>query len=228
MGGNIRATAISANGSFVVAADDRGSLMSWGRTGEFFGRTTTDLAKRSLFRREGTLWSSRLKGGCGFILPRSIRSGLTTALTALTNTSRSPRRVHHHHRRGHPALVPHSSGDLLWQTDVTRNAITDLACSDDCSTIIVGSEDNTVLAIDRYGKIHWTYTRRALDHCCRSLAGRIGHRRRRDRRYLIRPRPRRKTPGAEADRHHHPATIHRRERERKEDRSRRRAQPLRV
>ena len=47
---------------------------------------------------------------------------------------------------------------LRWQTEVTKDAITDIACSDDCSTIIVGSGDDTVLAIDRYGKIHWTYT----------------------------------------------------------------------
>ena len=159
MGGNIRATAISANGSFVVAADDRGSLMSWGRTGEFFGRNTTDLVKKIVISPAGDLVVVTTEGGVRFYTPAldpvwtdnrsdsldeyiAISSDGSTIITA-----------------GGTRLSSHtSSGDLLWQTDVTRNAITDLACSDDCSTIIVGSEDNTVLAIDRYGKIHWTYT----------------------------------------------------------------------
>jgi WD40 repeat protein len=159
MGGNIRAAAISANGSFIVGADDRGTIMSWGRSGEFFGRNTTDLVKRIAISPAGNLVVVTTEGGVRFYTPAldpvwtdnrssslddyiAISSDGSTILTA-----------------GGTRLSSHTAGgDLRWQTEVTRNAITDLACSDDCSTIIVGTEDNTVLAIDRYGKIHWTFT----------------------------------------------------------------------
>lgn len=224
MGGNIRAAAISANGSFIVAADDKGTIMSWGRSGGFFGRNTTDLVKRIAISPAGNLVVVTTEGGVRFYTPAlntvwtDNRSGSLDEYIAISSDGSTIITA------GGTRLSSHTaSGDLRWQTEVTKDAITDIACSDDCSTIIVGSRDDTVLAIDRYGKTHWTVHGRARDHCGRGLAGRIGHRRRRDRRHPVRTRPRGRSPGAEADRHHHPAAVHCRERGREEDRGCRRA-----
>jgi WD40 repeat protein len=159
MGGDIRAAAISANGSFIVAADDKGTIMSWGSSGGFFGRTTTDLVKRIAISPAGNLVVVATEGGVRFYTPAldpvwtDNRSGSIDEYIAISSDGSTIITA------GGTRLSSHTAGgDLRWQTDVTRNAITDLACSDDCSTILVGSEDDTVLAIDRYGKIHWTYT----------------------------------------------------------------------
>ncbi len=159
MGGNIRAAAISADGSVIVAADDRGTIMSWGRTGEFFGRNRTDLVKRIAISPAGNLVVVTTEAGVRFY---------TSALDPVWTDNRSDSLDEYIAissdgstiiTAGGTRLSSHTAGgNLMWQTDVTRNAITDLACSADCSTILVGSEDNTVLAIDRYGKTHWTYT----------------------------------------------------------------------
>ena len=36
-------------------------------------------------------------------------------------------------------------------------AISGIACSYDCSVIVIGSQDKSIQAMDRYGKVHWTY-----------------------------------------------------------------------
>jgi WD40 repeat protein len=41
---------------------------------------------------------------------------------------------------------------------VTKDAILDMACTEDGSAIILGGQDNAVTAVDQYGKTHWTYT----------------------------------------------------------------------
>jgi DNA-binding beta-propeller fold protein YncE len=50
-----------------------------------------------------------------------------------------------------------NTGTLNWMIDVTGDAITGMACSYDCSVSVIGCQDGSVQAMDRYGKIHWTY-----------------------------------------------------------------------
>ena len=43
-------------------------------------------------------------------------------------------------------------GALNWMKDVTREAIIDMACSDDCTTIVLGSQDGNVWVLDQTGQ----------------------------------------------------------------------------
>jgi len=40
---------------------------------------------------------------------------------------------------------------------VTRNAIIDMACSDDCTSIVLGSQDGNVWNLNKQGETRWTY-----------------------------------------------------------------------
>ena len=50
-----------------------------------------------------------------------------------------------------------SRGALNWMKDVTQEAIIDMACSEDCTTIVLGSQDGKVWVLDQDGKVLWTY-----------------------------------------------------------------------
>jgi hypothetical protein len=50
-----------------------------------------------------------------------------------------------------------SSGVLNWRKDVTQNAIIDMACSDNCSTIVLGSQDENVWVLNQLGQVQWKY-----------------------------------------------------------------------
>jgi WD40 repeat protein len=41
--------------------------------------------------------------------------------------------------------------------EVTREPIIDMACSEDCTTIVLGSQDGNVWALDQQGRVLWTY-----------------------------------------------------------------------
>ena len=41
--------------------------------------------------------------------------------------------------------------------EVTRDAIIDMACSDDCTTIVLGSQDGDVLVLNQQGQTRWRY-----------------------------------------------------------------------
>ena len=158
MGGQVRAVAISDNGSLVVSADDQGNINSWSKNGEFYGRNQTALVKQLAISPPGTLVVATTEAGLLFMTPAlnpvwsDTKSGSLDSDIAISNDGSTiitagGRRVSSHS----------NTGQLNWMNDVTKDAIISMACSYDCSVIVIGSQDKSVQAMDRYGTIHWTY-----------------------------------------------------------------------
>ena len=158
MGGPVRALAISPDGALVVSADDNGNINSWYRNGEFYGRNQTALVKQLAISPKGTLVVATTDTGLQFMTPAfypvwsdtkngSIDNDIIFSDDGSTIITAGGTRVSSHT----------NTGKLNWMNDVTTGAITGIACSYDCSAIVIGSQDSTVQAIDRYGKVHWSY-----------------------------------------------------------------------
>lgn len=158
MGGEIRAVAVAPGATFVLTTDTMGNYITWNRNGELIARNTSDLAKHVAISPKGDLivvttergmryynsllyplWTDPRDGSLDDYIVISQDGG--TIITA-----------------GGTRLSSHTAqGALNWQTDVPNAVVNDVACSQDCSLIVTGSQDNAVRGIDRYGKIHWTY-----------------------------------------------------------------------
>jgi WD40 repeat protein len=158
MDGQIRAVAVAPNGTFVISADDRGNYNSWGPNGDFYARNKTDVVKRLAIAPTGNLVVATTERGILFFTPglepvwTDSRAGNLDEYIVISADGSTIITA------GGPRLSSHTSkGVLNWQADVTNTAINDVACSEDCSLIVVGSQDNTVQGIDRYGKTHWTF-----------------------------------------------------------------------
>jgi WD40 repeat protein len=158
MDGQIRAVAVSPNGTFVISADDKGNYNSWAPNGDFYGRNKTDLVKRVAVSPSGDLVVVTTEGGIRYFTPSlepvwdDNRSGSLDDYIVISEDGSTVITA------GGSRLSSHTStGTLNWQEDVTTGAINDVACNEDCSIIIAGSQDNTVVAVDRNGKTHWTY-----------------------------------------------------------------------
>jgi WD40 repeat protein len=50
-----------------------------------------------------------------------------------------------------------STGSQNWVKEITKDAIIDMACSDDGSTIVLGSQDGNVWVLNKDGNVLWTY-----------------------------------------------------------------------
>ena len=158
MGGQVRAVAISNNGSLVVSADDKGNINSWSQNGDFYGRNQTTLVKQLAISPPGTLVVATTETGLQFMTPAlnpvwsdtksgSLDSEIIISNDGSTIVTTGGRRVSSHT----------NTGTLNWMNDVTKEAIISMACSYDCSVIVIGSQDKSIQAIDRYGTILWTY-----------------------------------------------------------------------
>ncbi|MFA6331632.1 MAG: WD40 repeat domain-containing protein [Methanoregula sp.] len=159
MEGQIKAVAVSKNGSFVISADDKGNYNSWATNGDFYGRNKSDVAKQVAIAPTGDLVVVTTDAGIRFFAPDlepiwtdsragSLDNYIRISDDGSTIITAGDIRVSSHTRKG----------VLNWQAEVTKDDINDLACSADCSLIIVGSQDNAVRGLDRYGKTHWTYS----------------------------------------------------------------------
>ena len=153
-----RAVAIAPNGSFVISADDQGNLNSWSANGEFWGRATTDKAKRIAIAPTGDLVVVATEGGLRFYTPAlnlvwsDNRSGSLDDYIVISSDGATIITA------GYTRLSSHTNtGALNWQAYVTKSAITAIAADDECTIILVCSQDSTVQAADRYGVVHWTY-----------------------------------------------------------------------
>lgn len=158
MDGKVKAVAIANGGEFVITADDKGNYNAWTNNGEFIARNQSAVVKRLAISPTGSLVVATTESGIRFYSasldpvwtdPRAgslddyivISDDGSTIITA-----------------GGPRLSSHTvKGVRNWQADVTDTVINDVACTRDCSLIIVGSQDNTLKGIDRYGKTRWTY-----------------------------------------------------------------------
>ena len=158
MGAPIRAVAISANGSLIISADDMGDIHSWTGNGESWGLNRSDLVKQiavspsqrfvvvttvvglKYLKPDMTpIWSDNKSGSLDSFI--AISADSSTVITSGEN------RVSSHTKRG----------ALNWMKDVTGAPIIDMACSDDGSTIVLGSQDGKVWTLDKDGKVLWTY-----------------------------------------------------------------------
>jgi len=153
-----RAVAISPNGSFVISADDNGNLNSWAPNGDFWGRNNTDPAKRIVISPAGDLVVAATLGGLRFYTPSlnpvwtDNRSGSLDDYILISSDGSTIITA------GDTRVSSHTNtGTINWQVNVAKAAITDIAASDDCSIILVASQDGTVRALDRYGNVHWTF-----------------------------------------------------------------------
>ncbi|MCK9630030.1 MAG: hypothetical protein M0R30_00145 [Methanoregula sp.] len=158
MEGTIKAVAVAPNASFVISVDDKGNYNSWASNGEFIGRNKTDVVKQVAIAPGGDLVVATTDAGIRFFTSSlepvwtdsragSLDTYIVISDDGSTVITAGGSRVSSHTRKG----------AFNWQFDVSDAAINDIACSQDCSIIVVGSQDNTVRAIDRYGKVHWTY-----------------------------------------------------------------------
>ena len=158
MEGQIKAVAVASNASFVISADDMGNYNSWTWNGDFIGRNKTDVVKRVAVSPTGDRVVVTTERGIRFFTSSlepvwtdsragSLDDYILISADGSTIITYGGSRLSSHTR----------TGTLNWQADVTNTAINDVACSEDCSLIVVGSQDNTVEGIDRYGKTHWTY-----------------------------------------------------------------------
>lgn len=159
MNGEIQALAISRNGTFVIAADNLGNYHSFAPNGDFYAMNRSDdMVKQLAITPTSDLVVATTNAGIRYYSPvlkpvwTDNRSGsldeyIMISADGETIITAGGTRISSHTK----------SGALNWQADVADAAINDLACNEDCSIIITGSQDNTVRGIDRYGTVRWEF-----------------------------------------------------------------------
>ena len=158
MDGEVKAVAVSNDGTYVISVDSRGNINTWYINGEFYARNTTDVVKQIAISPSKMLVVATTESGLKFFTPAlnpvwsdtkngSIDTDILFSEDGSTIITSGGKRVSSHT----------NTGKLNWMNDVTSEAITSIACSYDCSVIVIGSQDKSIQAMDRYGKVHWTY-----------------------------------------------------------------------
>jgi len=158
MNAQVRAVAISGNGSLIISADNSGIIRSWGVNDESWGATQTDLVKQIAISPSGSHVVVTSEVGLKFFTPfldqiwadnksGSLDSFIEISADGSTVITSGENRVSSHT----------SSGVLNWMKVVTQDAITDMACSDDCTTIVLGSQDGNVWVLNQLGQLQWKY-----------------------------------------------------------------------
>jgi WD40 repeat protein len=160
----VRAVALSDDGSLIIAADNNGNIFSWGTKDESRGMTKTDLVKQIAIFPSRSLVVVTTEAGISYFTgitdytPQltqiwvdnksgSLESFIEISADSSTIITSGENRVSSHTSRG----------VLNWRKDVTQNAITDMACSDDCTTIVLGSQDGNVWVLNQLGQVQWKY-----------------------------------------------------------------------
>jgi hypothetical protein len=159
MDGQIRAVAVSRNGSLVITADDKNNINSWAYNGEFIGRNQIDLVKSISISPKEDLVVMATEGGLRYFSPSlnmmwsdnksgSLDTYILFSADGSTIITAGGNRVSSHT----------NTGALNWMKDITRANIIDIACSEDCSRIVIGSQDKSILLLDGSGKTLWEYS----------------------------------------------------------------------
>jgi WD40 repeat protein len=155
MGAPVSNVAISKNGSLVVAMDTSGYISTWDLSGWSNGTLKIEPAKNMVLSPTADLIVVTTDSGLRYVnsLPallwkdnRSDSLDLYSAFTSDGSTiyTAGGKRVSSHTK----------DGTLNWQKMVTDEDITSLACSDDGQTVVVGSQDANVYALDSRGNTH--------------------------------------------------------------------------
>ncbi|MCK9580602.1 MAG: WD40 repeat domain-containing protein [Methanoregula sp.] len=158
MDGVVKAVAVSKTGNYVITADNKGNYNSWATNGEFYGRTTDDIAKQIAVSPLDDFVVATTENGLRIYSPKmnpiwsDNTSGTLDTYIIISSDGKTILTF------GGNRLSSHTStGETNWMVNPTKEAIIDMACNRDCSAIILGSQDGTILALDRYGTTRWTY-----------------------------------------------------------------------
>jgi DNA-binding beta-propeller fold protein YncE len=158
MGAPIRAVAVSTNASLFIAADENGDIHSWTGNGESWGLNRSDLVKQIAIPPSGSFVVVTTSVGLKYLSPDMTpvwwdnKSGSLDSFIAISNDNSTVITAGENRVSSHT-----SSGAINWMKDITKEAIVDMACSDDCTTIVLGSQDGKVWVLDQQGSILWTY-----------------------------------------------------------------------
>jgi WD40 repeat protein len=154
----IRAVAVSKNCSLVIGANDQGYIQSWDKNGVRWGLNKTDLAKAIAISPSGSLIVVTSDAGLKFFTPAlkqtwaDNKSGALDKFIAISADGATVITA------GDTRVWSHTpDGDTNWVKEATRDAIIDMACSDDCTTIVLGSQDGEVLVLNQLGQVRWKY-----------------------------------------------------------------------
>jgi len=154
----IRAVAVSSNGSLILGANDEGYIQAWDINGTKGGLNKTDLVKKIAISPSHTLIVAATEAGLKFFSPKmeqiwaddkegTLDSFIAFSADSGTVITSGDKRVWSHT----------STGKLNWMREVTQTSITDMACSDDLTAIVLGRKDGDVLVLDQNGQERWKY-----------------------------------------------------------------------
>jgi WD40 repeat protein len=154
----VRAVALSSDGSIIVGADESGNIYSWRANNNKRYSINTDLVKRIAFSPSDSYFVVTTEAGLAYYSPYmdeifvDNQSGSLESLIEISSDSSTVI------TSGDVRVSSHTNhGVLNWRKDITLNAIIDMACSNDCSTIVLGSKDENVLVLNQNGEVQWTY-----------------------------------------------------------------------
>lgn len=158
MNGQVRAVAISKNATFIVSADSAGNYNTWAKNGEFLGRTTDDPVKQLALSPTENIIAATTEKGVRIFSPifnpvwSDNKSGSIDTMVMISQDGKTVITA-----GGNRITSRTSTGTTNWVERPSTGDIIDMACSYDCSAIILGTQDGTVIALDRYGKTRWTH-----------------------------------------------------------------------
>jgi PQQ-like domain len=158
-GSPFRAVAVSGDGSLVIAADTRGYLRSWTIDGKNLGvDNDTDQVKQIKISPSQSLVVVSTEEKLKVFSPElnlkweNNTFGNLDSFIAFSSDSRTLI------LSGEKRVSSYTAdGSQNWVKEVTRDAIIDMACSDDCSTIVLGSQDGNIWVLNREGQVRWKY-----------------------------------------------------------------------
>jgi WD40 repeat protein len=160
----VRAVATSGDGTLIVGGDDTGNLFAWGTKDGSMSQIKTDLVKQIAIAPSGSFIVLTTEAGIEYLTPpvfdpprleRIWRDNTSGSLESFIEISSDSSTVI---TSGDIRVSSHTSnGALNWRKDVFQSAITDMACSSDCSTIVLGGQDGNVLVLNQLGQEQWKY-----------------------------------------------------------------------
>jgi WD40 repeat protein len=161
----VRAVATSNDGALIAGADDTGHLFAWRTKDAVMGQIDTDLVKQIAIAPSGSYIVITTEKGLDYLTPpvfdpprleRIWRDNTSGGLESFIEISSDSSTVI---TSGDTRVSSHTSGgNLNWRKDVFESAITDMACSSDCSTIVLGGQDGNVLVLNQLGQEQWKYS----------------------------------------------------------------------
>jgi len=157
-GAPFRAVAISSDGSLILGADNNGYIHSYKTNGERWAWNKTNLVKKIAISPSKSLVVVISENGLKFFSPDMDQVWVENQMVSLDSFIAFSADSSTVITSGDTKVSSYTnSGELNWVKDVTQNAIIDMACSDDCTSIVLGSQDGNVLNLNKQGEIRWTY-----------------------------------------------------------------------